>query len=187
MYDFGYQKKYRIWETLNLLTDADSINTAMKLLSNIYIYFKGDFIFYLFLFFYFFLVKIIFLGERGGGGREDQWEAWNWSYDLRANERPKKIHPLTQTDRQSDEHGTSMTESAQWGRFSENLTYARPWISRRLLIVALIPPKNNTIFFISCHVSGVSCHRSHVMCHISCVTCHVSPFMCHMSFVMCRS
>ena len=30
-----------------------------------------------------------------GGGREDQWEAWNWSHDLRANERPhKKLHPI---------------------------------------------------------------------------------------------
>ena len=27
---------------------------------------------------------------REEGGREDQWEAWNWSCDLRANERPKK-------------------------------------------------------------------------------------------------
>ena len=24
--------------------------------------------------------------EEGGGGREDQWEAWNWSCDLKANE-----------------------------------------------------------------------------------------------------
>ena len=25
-----------------------------------------------------------------GGGREDLWQAWNWSFDMRANERPKK-------------------------------------------------------------------------------------------------
>ena len=139
---------------------------------------------YIFPRWFFFLLSFL---ERGGGGREDQWEAWNWSCDLRANERPKKIHPLTQTDRQSDKHDNSMTESAQWGRFSENLTYARPWISRRLLIVALIPQKKLHNFFIRCHVSGVSCHVSHVMCHISCVTCHVSHFICHMSCVMCRS
>ena len=31
------------------------------------------------------------VGGRGeGGGGEDQWEAWNWSCDLRADARPKK-------------------------------------------------------------------------------------------------
>ena len=48
--------------------------------------------------------------------------------DLRANERPPKktapdganSHTHTQTDRRD---GKSMTESAQWGRFSENGIY----------------------------------------------------------------
>ena len=36
------------------------------------------------------------------GGREDQWEAWNWSCDLSANERPrKKLHPMAQTDKKT--------------------------------------------------------------------------------------
>ena len=57
------------------------------------------------------------------GGREDQWEAWNWSCDLRANKRPKKTAPNgRQTDRQvTHGHGDSMTESSNWGQFSENL------------------------------------------------------------------
>ena len=51
----------------------------------------------------------------GGGG--DQWEAWNWSCDLRANERPrKKLHQMAHKTRLTN----SMTESAQRGRFSEN-------------------------------------------------------------------
>ena len=59
---------------------------------------------------------------------EGQWEAWNWSCDLRANERPpKKLHPMAQnhthTHRQTVGHGKSMTESDQRGRFSENGTY----------------------------------------------------------------
>ena len=38
-----------------------------------------------------------------------------WSCDLWANERPKKkLHLKAQTDRQTDGHGDSMTESAQW-------------------------------------------------------------------------
>ena len=38
-----------------------------------------------------------------------------WSCDLRANERPKKkLHVMAQTDRQTNGHGDSMTESAQW-------------------------------------------------------------------------
>ena len=36
----------------------------------------------------------------------------------------QKLHPMTQTNRQTepqtDGHGDSMTESAQWGQFSEN-------------------------------------------------------------------
>ena len=40
--------------------------------------------------------------------------------DLRANERPKKLHLMAQTDKYPDGHGDSMTESAQRGRFSEN-------------------------------------------------------------------
>ena len=35
-------------------------------------------------------------------GREDQWDAWNWSCDLRANERPKKTAPYAQTNIQAD-------------------------------------------------------------------------------------
>ena len=52
-------------------------------------------------------------------------EAWNWSCDLRANERPRKncIRLHKQTDRlknkHPDGHGNYMTESAQWGQFSE--------------------------------------------------------------------
>ena len=41
-----------------------------------------------------------FFGGEGGaeGGREDQWEAWNWSCDMRANERPwQKLHRMAQT------------------------------------------------------------------------------------------
>ena len=34
----------------------------------------------------------------------------------------KKLHPMTQTNKQTDAYGNSMTESAHWGRFSENLT-----------------------------------------------------------------
>ena len=58
-----------------------------------------------------------------------QWEAWNWSCDLRANDRPRiKLHPMAQanklpdkeTNRQTDGHRNSMTESAQWGWFREN-------------------------------------------------------------------
>ena len=33
----------------------------------------------------------------------------------------KKLHPMAQTDRQTDGHGGSTTESAQWGRFSEKV------------------------------------------------------------------
>ena len=29
------------------------------------------------------------------------------------------MHPMAQTDRHTEGHGNSMTESAQWGRFSE--------------------------------------------------------------------
>ena len=59
------------------------------------------------------------------GGKEDQWEAWNWSCDLRANERPwKKLHPMAQTYTQTDiltnGHGDSMTNSAQRGQVGEN-------------------------------------------------------------------
>ena len=32
----------------------------------------------------------------------------------------KKLHPMAETHRHTDRHGNSMTESAQWGRFSEN-------------------------------------------------------------------
>ena len=32
----------------------------------------------------------------------------------------KKMHPMAQTNRQTSGHRDSMTESAQWGRFSEN-------------------------------------------------------------------
>ena len=42
---------------------------------------------------------------------------------MRANERPKKMHPMAQTDKQTDRqtngHGDSMTNSAQWGQVSE--------------------------------------------------------------------
>ena len=40
------------------------------------------------------------------GWREDQREAWNWSCDLRANERPwgKKLHLMAQTDIQTSRH-----------------------------------------------------------------------------------
>ena len=40
----------------------------------------------------------------------------------------KKLHPMAQTNKQThrqiDEHGDSMTESAQLGRFSENSYFA---------------------------------------------------------------
>ena len=37
------------------------------------------------------------------GGREDQWGAWKWLCDLRANERPQnKLHPTAQTEIQTD-------------------------------------------------------------------------------------
>ena len=62
-----------------------------------------------------------FLGEKSGGGG-------------RTNERPgtvhvtsgpirgleNKMHLMAQTHTQKDGHGNSMTELAQWGRFSEN-------------------------------------------------------------------
>ena len=41
--------------------------------------------------------------ELGATGKEDQWKAWNWSCDLRANERPqKKLHPMAHTSIQTD-------------------------------------------------------------------------------------
>ena len=42
--------------------------------------------------------------ERGlGGWWVNQWEAWNWSCDLRANERPgEKMHLMAHTDTQTD-------------------------------------------------------------------------------------
>ena len=33
----------------------------------------------------------------------------------------KKLHPMAQNHRQTDRHGNTMSESAQWGRFSEKL------------------------------------------------------------------
>ena len=37
----------------------------------------------------------------------------------------KKLDPMAQTDKQTNGHGDSMTESAQWGQFSENMKFAR--------------------------------------------------------------
>ena len=43
----------------------------------------------------------------------------------------KKLHPMDQTDRHPDGFGDSMTESAQWGRFSENLILeSKLWVRR---------------------------------------------------------
>ena len=33
----------------------------------------------------------------------------------------KKLHTMAQTDKQTDNHGHSMTELAQWGQFSEQI------------------------------------------------------------------
>ena len=55
----------------------------------------------------------------------DQWEAWElimWSQG-QWNFSKINLHPMAQknqTDRTTDGHCNSMTESAQWGRFSEN-------------------------------------------------------------------
>ena len=58
------------------------------------------------------------------GGREDQWEAWNWSCHLRANERPwKKLHPIAHTDRQKHGNGDSMTNSSEWGQVGERYNF----------------------------------------------------------------
>ena len=57
--------------------------------------------------------------------------------DGRTNERPGTDHAIswaikglkkncTRWCRQTDRHGDSMTESAHWGRFSENAKYLRP-------------------------------------------------------------
>ena len=46
------------------------------------------------------------------GGGVNQWEAWNWSCDFRANERPKKISP-DGADTHAYGHGDSMINSAQ--------------------------------------------------------------------------
>ena len=74
-------------------------------------------------------------GSLWGGVGGDQWKAWNWSCDTRANERPQKKCTWwrTQTHRQTwqknapggahkhtDGHGDSMAELAQWCWFSEN-------------------------------------------------------------------
>ena len=41
-------------------------------------------------------------------------------------------------DRQTSGHGNSMTESAYWGKFSENPAYRRHRLSRRVRTVAPI-------------------------------------------------
>ena len=64
----------------------------------------------------------IFFFFLGGGCGEEQWMFWNWSCDLRANERPKKTAPNgteSQTDKHIDGHRDSMNELDLWGRFSE--------------------------------------------------------------------
>ena len=58
------------------------------------------------------------LGSGYGGGAEDQWEVWNWSCDLSANERLKKN--CTRWRTLTDGHGDYMTESSQVGQFSKN-------------------------------------------------------------------
>ena len=56
---------------------------------------------------------------------------------LRANGRPRKKYCTqwrTHTDKQTDGHGDSMTESAQWGRFSENyLVDEVEWVWSRMM------------------------------------------------------
>ena len=49
--------------------------------------------------------------------------------DLRANEgRKKKLLLMAQNHTTTDEHGNSMTESAQWGQFSEKYPFGYgPW------------------------------------------------------------
>ena len=64
-------------------------------------------------------------------GGENQWEAWNWSWDLKANERPwKKLYPMAQTNKQINKQKkrtcNSMTELAQCGWFSENIKWIKP-------------------------------------------------------------
>ena len=51
------------------------------------------------------------LRETKLGRGEDQWEAWNWSCDLRANERPKKTPP-DGADRQTDRQTNRQTNIA---------------------------------------------------------------------------
>ena len=65
---------------------------------------------------------------RGGFNKNCGWGG-------RTNERPgtdhaisglmrglgNKLHPMALTDRQTDGHGNSMTKSAKWGQFSENI------------------------------------------------------------------
>ena len=49
----------------------------------------------------------------GWGGGGDHWEAWNWSCDLRANERPrKKLHSMAQTDRHTHTQIERQTDMA---------------------------------------------------------------------------
>ena len=42
----------------------------------------------------------------------------------------KKLHPMAQTDRQTDGHGDSMTDAAQWSIFSENLSLGKTVFKR---------------------------------------------------------
>ena len=78
----------------------------------------------------------------GEGRREDQWEAWNWSWDLRANERPK-LHLMAQTDRHPDilthRHYASMTESAQWRPIQWLSNSFHPSIVTKYLCLVLCP------------------------------------------------
>ena len=44
----------------------------------------------------------------------------------------KKKHPMAHTEPHNHGHGNSMTESAQWGRFSENLAENRTDVAENL-------------------------------------------------------
>ena len=58
--------------------------------------------------------------KKGAGGRTNERPGPDHvtSGPMRGLE--KKLHSMAQNHRQTDGHGDSVTESAQWGQFSEN-------------------------------------------------------------------
>ena len=103
------------------------------------------------------------------GGREDQWEAWNWSCHVRANERPNKTAPNGvdwQTDKQTHGHGDSLTNSAKWGRVGENHNDCPPFVKQPLFLlgssVLADPPHSNSdqipiLHLDNPHISQLDC------------------------------